>query len=362
MKMKENHRNNNFGVLHMLAAVFVLYGHQCALLGQASPLIFGSQIQAIGVKIIFLISGYLIMKSLFAQDGSVLKISSIYATKRIGRLYPELIFCVLITALVVGPIFTELSFAEYFSGSAVRNYILHNICLFINYGLPGVFMNNPYQGAVNGSLWTMPVEVFTYVIFLFFGILIKKLKMSKHSYGVFTSLICVIFLVKIAFFPEARLVIYGTDWMAALNVIPYMLVGGIFYFYDVKKYLNIQLALCIFLGLSSIYFNTEVINEFLCLLAMPYLVFSLGMEKEQKLRLRFVKGEYAYGVYLWGFVVQQCLIQKCYVEKSILPTKNFLFIVSCIITYVLALISYNLIYMPFSKCTKKLITCLQEKL
>lgn len=362
MKMKENSRNNNFGVLHILAALFVLYGHQCALLGEGTPLICGSQIQAIGVKIIFLISGYLIMKSLFSQEGSALKISSVYVVKRIGRLYPEYIFCILITALVIGPLFTSLQIGEYFADVAVRNYIINNILLFVDYNLPGMFGANPYMGAVNGSLWTMPVEVFTYVVFLVFCLVIKKLKVSKHIYGVFTVTVSIVFLSKFVIFPEARLVIYGTDWMSALNVIPYMFLGGAFYFYDMKKYLNVQLALCIFLGFSSICFNTQVINEFMCLLIIPYVVFSLGFAKEQYLNLRFIKGEYAYGLYLWGFVVQQCLIQTCYVENRILTTRNFLFVASCVITYILAMISYEVIYAPFCKWNKKWIGYLQRSL
>ena len=48
-------RNNNFGLLHFLAAIFVMYGHQFALLNRTSPIILGSLIQALGVKTIFLI-------------------------------------------------------------------------------------------------------------------------------------------------------------------------------------------------------------------------------------------------------------------------------------------------------------------
>ena len=89
--------------------------------------------------------------------------------------------------------------------------------------------------------------------------------------------------------------------------------------------------------------------------------FALGFAEKQKLSLKFVKSEYAYGLYLWGFVVQQCLIQKCYVESSILPTPNFLFIASFFVTYVLAMVSYNFVYVPFSKWNKKLVTYLQER-
>lgn len=353
--MKENIRNNNFGVLHLLAALFVMYGHQCALLGEAPPMILGSQIQAIGVKMIFLISGYFIMKSLFAQGEHIKKAGLIYAVKRIGRLYPEYIFCLIITALVIGPIFSELTITEYFAGSTVWDYIFNNIRLYITYNLPGMFQYNPYVGAVNGSLWTMPVEVFMYVVFFICFILVSKIKNGKYVYGILVCIIVTIFLGKIAFFSHSRFVVYATDWMMALNVVPYMFIGGIYYFYDIRKYLSVQWSIILLLGIGFILFNTEVIREFICIIILPYIVFSIGFSERQELRFKFLKSEYSYGIYLWGFVVQQCLIQKFFVECTVVLTRNFLFAFSVTIAYLLAMMSYEFVYIPFSKYSRKLI-------
>lgn len=364
--MKENDRNNNFGTLHLLAAFFVLYGHQCVLLGAGTPMFFGCLIQALGVKMIFLISGYLIMKSLSAQEGSVKKICSVYAVKRIGRLYPELAACLVTTALVIGPLFTSLSIKNYFmqGGAAVKDYVIKNLCLFCTYYLPGMFESNPYPEAVNGSLWTMPVEVSVYVIFLIFFIGMYKFGISKHVYGIFTCLVSAVFLMRLILWPNARIVFYGTDWVSALNVMPYMLVGGACYLYSIKKYLNVQWAMFLLLAAGGLVFQTEFAREAVCLALFPYIVFSLGLAEEQKLKLRFLKGEYAYGMYLWGFVVQQCLVQKYYVELAAVRSEDVMGMsaVIAVIAYVLAMVSYRLVYMPFYKWNKKLIIFIQKKL
>lgn len=110
----------------------------------------------------------------------------------------------------------------------------------------------------------------------------------------------------------------------------------------------------------AIQFNVQVLNELVCMLILPYLIFSLTICDEQFLKMKYLKSEYAYGIYLWGFVVQQCVIQKFYVELGNLDTTNKLFLVSIVITYLLAALSYNCVYVPISKYNKKLIDSIQK--
>ena len=351
-------RNNNFGFLHLLAALFVMYGHQCALLQLSPPVVLGTQIQALGVKIIFLISGYLITKSLLLQQNeSFSKKFCIYAFKRLFRLFPELIFCLLFTVILIGPLFTDLSLLEYFSNSEIVTYITKNMCMYPYYSLPGVFITNPYPRAINGSLWTMPVEIFAYfIIFMFLNTTTNHDK-AKIVYGLSTIGIVGLFLVRLAIFPFARLVIYGTDWLSALNIITYLLIGGAVCIWDIKRYLNLQVASIFFFIANAFSIDSLVIQELLCLLSLPYLVFSLALAEKQDLKLSYLHSEYSYGIYLWGFVIQQCLISIMYINGSINLFKNvnILFVFSTVITYVFAALSYNKIYLPFSKYRSALI-------
>ena len=263
-----------------------------------------------------------------------------------GRIYPELIICLLVTAFVIGPLFTELSFSEYFQNiQAVFYYVTSNLKLYITFVLPGMFNHNPYPFAVNGSLWSIPVEVVLYLL-VFVIAMLKKIR--KPLYLAITSIIIIGFITKQIIAPSATKVIYGTDIFQALDMaVPYFLIGGCAYLYNICKYLNVQLAaILLFIG-SGLLFDVQIMNELLCLLVLPYFVLSLMLTPEQNLCLpRWIHTEYAYGLYLWGFVLQQCFVQKLYVEVSQPLDFWIIFIISVICTYFTAALSYHLIYMP----------------
>lgn len=218
-----NTRNNNFGTIHLMGAFFVLYGHQCALLNVSGPAFLGQPIQTIGVRIIFLISGYLITRSLFREKNKYKCLT--YVIKRLSRIYPELFFCLICTALLIGAMLTNIPLSEYFRNPETTRYVLKNLMFYPVYGLPGVFQQNPYLGAVNGSLWTIPVEIAGYIFLLLLTIAAKKLNANGVVAGWVVSF-CIVLLVKNNYFSNVRIVIYGTDWVDAMNIIPYMIIGG----------------------------------------------------------------------------------------------------------------------------------------
>lgn len=358
IELKKN-RANNMGTLHLLAALFVMYGHHCTILGQPLPYIIGSGIQAIGVKVIFLISGYLITKSLWNIRGNRLKVSVIYAIKRLGRLYPELLGCLLFTALVVGPIFSNLGMSAYFTQGeqGIRQYITYNLSLFPIFSLPGMFASNPYPNAVNGSLWTMPVEVALYFLILIIFLSSKNETVRKCVYAVVTIVITILFLVRIAIFPTTMIVFHGTDWIQALNIAPYFLLGGMIYLFKLEKYGNLQVSSVLLLAFAGgVRLGTAAVSEALSLGIIFYLVLSLMFSSEQKLALKRIQGEYAYGMYLYGFVVQQCVAQMFFIQKPVtFANFHISFIICVLVTYVMAMISHNCVYKPIGKVIQKCV-------
>lgn len=150
-------RSNNFNILRFLAALMVMAGHMGYILGTSVPQLWGEQIQVLGVRIFFLIGGFLITKS-WLSDPHFLR----YSVKRCSRIWPALIVYVLFVTFIAGPFITSLTVREYFFNSGITRY-LKNILFYIEYNLPGVFYTNPYPYAVNGSLWTLPVEMLMYL-------------------------------------------------------------------------------------------------------------------------------------------------------------------------------------------------------
>ncbi|MCO6763518.1 hypothetical protein KQH43_30970, partial [Streptomyces sp. EL5] len=60
-------------------------------------------------------------------------------------------------------IFTELPLAQYVADPKLHAYFL-NIVGDIQYELPGVFLHNPMPDVVNAQLWTVPYELWCYVV------------------------------------------------------------------------------------------------------------------------------------------------------------------------------------------------------
>ena len=154
-------RRNNFNALRLIAALMVLVSHCFALTNHTEPLgsISGETLGELGVSIFFAISGFLIARS-WCDDPVIGR----FLLKRALRLIPALVVAVLVTALVVGPLVTVLSPSGYFGSLDVYRYVAQNSVLYtVNGRLPGVFVHNVYPDAVNGSLWTLPVEAIAYL-------------------------------------------------------------------------------------------------------------------------------------------------------------------------------------------------------
>ena len=153
-------------MLRLLAAWGVLFSHSFALVGHAEPLErFGTTLGSTMVLVFFSISGFLVRRS-WEKDPRVLP----FWHKRVVRLWPALIVVTVATALLLGPAVTTLAPSAYLSSWHTWTYPLW-ILLMTPLGgqLPGVFADLPQPHAVNGSLWSLRIEVFAYVLLLLLG-------------------------------------------------------------------------------------------------------------------------------------------------------------------------------------------------
>src|SRR5690606_11271709 len=107
------------------------------------------------VYLFFTVSGYLVTLSLLRNPG-VLR----YARNRFLRVYPGYLACLLACVLLLGPAFTTLPVAEYFRHGDTWHYLTQNLQpIRLQWTLPGVFAANPYPDVVNGTLWSLGLEV-----------------------------------------------------------------------------------------------------------------------------------------------------------------------------------------------------------
>jgi peptidoglycan/LPS O-acetylase OafA/YrhL len=293
---------NSFDVVRLFAALLVVYGHAYPLTGAASPHFAGNSVQAIGVKIFFVISGYLILGS-WQRDPSAWR----FFLRRALRILPGLIVVVLICALILGSLLTSLPGTEYFQNGRSWTY-LTNIMMRPQYDLPGVFMANVYPNAVNGSLWSLPAEVAMYVIGPLACVLgAVCLRTPRRGAVLATSVLLAlsIWLLRVSS-PATTPVVYGSSLLSFLDVAPYFMVGGLYSLYKAERFFNPVVAAALWILLSVVSLP-GLISELTLYLVLPYVVLTLGTQTTW-LGSRLHKfGDISYGVYLYGFPLQQCV-------------------------------------------------------
>ncbi len=144
-------RDNNMGLARYIMALGVLIAHFNLLCGADYPWVISS---ANCVGCFFALSGFVLGKSLLKGQSF-----GNYCERRAWRIFPSYFFVVIVCALLL-VCFSTLSPKEYFANAGFWKYLGANLS-FINWlwpTLPGVFDGFDIP-AVNGSLWTMKVEI-----------------------------------------------------------------------------------------------------------------------------------------------------------------------------------------------------------
>ena len=333
MKSQNSSYYNGFDILRLVAAIMVLFGHAYPLTGNASPGFFGNSIQTIGVKIFFIISGYLITKSWLSDPhpGSFLK-------KRFLRIYPGFAANIIIVSVILAPCLTTLSIGEYFGSPGLQTYF-RNLLFFPIYNLPGVFADNVYPTAVNGSLWSLPVEILMYLLA---PILIQRGTGGSRMIFFLATIVMIftsIWYVRMHA-STTPLVIYGTGIPSALEVSIYFLIGALYTFIN-KELLTSKCTGIVLIVFFAYAINEYVLGEVILLLILPYCVLSFGLSNFPLAHRIMGRVDLSYGIYLYGFPIQQVLMSR-FGKMSAL--ENFWY--SLPVTALFALGSWFLIEQP----------------
>lgn len=151
-------RPNNFDLVRLLAALQVVYCHTCWHLGITTGIGNPTLSWVInwfpGVPIFFTISGFLISRS-WERTGDWRD----YATKRVLRIYPAL-WVQLAVGIILAAGFGAITPSVVTRSSFVLWIIAQTTCVqFYN---PS-FLRGFGLGVLNGSLWTIPVELGFYL-------------------------------------------------------------------------------------------------------------------------------------------------------------------------------------------------------
>jgi peptidoglycan/LPS O-acetylase OafA/YrhL len=319
-------RSNNFTLIRLILASLVLFGHSFPLTKNPPDPITqftGVWIGDVAVNSFFALSGFLVAGS-FVQNGALR-----YVFLRAIRIYPALFVCIILSVLV-GSTITTLPISEYFRSPITWAYIKLNLTFTSAWYLPGVFESNPYDANVNGSIWTLPAEVRSYVIVLFagvLGVLDNRMRINVAAFG-------------------ALLMIQGSTFplIEPLYVRPFafFVLGVIFWANRDIVRLSPFIAILAFFAIviSQKYFPAEKLFA-VCLV---YLLFFIVYAIKHIDLDRF--GDISYGVYIYAWPVQQYLWRDG-------QTGYDNFILAAPVTFALAIGSWFLIEKPALSVAKR---------
>ena len=186
---------NNFNLIRLFAAL------QVAIVHSASYLDINLQFLQFlnlfpGVPIFFFISGYLIIKS-FRNN---YKLKNFFYN-RILRIYPGLYFCFFITVI-------SIIISQYLKNIDINYYqlfiwLVTQLSFFQIYNPD--FLRGYGVGVVNGSLWTISVEIQFYLLTFFIYLILskyKKLLILIFGLCIFLNIINAVFNEKAVFFSK----------------------------------------------------------------------------------------------------------------------------------------------------------------
>ena len=327
-----NGRDNNLNLIRMLAASAVVFGHAWPLsMGPGAETALPGMFSSAAVLIFFGISGFLVTQSMDRTRSGETWIAA-----RVLRLFPGLLVVLMLTVFILGPWVTRLPLDSYFSSPQIITYVFRNFTLaFMQYNLPGVFENNPYPIAVNGSLWTLFYEVTCYGIVFLFGYIALK-----RSHG-----------LKLAFFTTVLLSYVTIQVLSAYGLAHYraealtklafpFIIGMIFYVWRDRLPLSWPLGFLI-AGLAFVCRDTIFTRE-VYLIALTYWVFLLAYLLGGPIRAYNRLGDYSYGTYIYAFPIQQA---ATYFFDLSDPWFNIA--IALPITLALAILSWHYVEKPF---------------
>jgi peptidoglycan/LPS O-acetylase OafA/YrhL len=323
---------NNFDFVRVVAALCVVVSHQFALNGLHEPTLLNlHSVGGVGVLIFFSVSGYLVSQS-WSADPHLLR----FAARRLLRIWPGLAAVVLLSTFVWGPIVSPLPFREYLRQPQIPDY-LHNLVFDMRGALPVNFVGNAIPFAVNGPLWTIPLELKCYVVLAVLGV--SGLLRWKWLIVVLTAMLVARYALV-----EARGDILANNMAWTLEQ-RFLLEFGLFFaagvllqyfFHGSAKRLAAIVAASWVAGLIAIHLGRPLFG---LLLILPCTVLWIATASTPVLRRCGRFGDFSYGLYIFAFPIQQTLVWLNKGRLSWAP----LFVVTLIACFAMAFLSWHVV-------------------
>lgn len=315
-------RDNNLNLLRFAAASLVLLSH-CWPLAQGTDAnepahqLFGVEMGRMAVWVFFALSGFLVAGSWERRP----TLAAFFGA-RARRIFPGLLVMLALLVFVLGPLVATIPLSEYFTQRKTWTFLVVNATLYeIRWGIPGVMGGT----ALNGSLWTLPLEVRCYLVLGVAGFL----GLHRRGPAVFVAAACA----------AVALWVWREPVSGPLALS--FLAGVCAWRWRQRIELN-GLAAAAFLLAAAIMLHHRVpMAQHAMALALAYGSFYLGYVPGGAVRAFNRVGDYSYGMYIYAFPVQ---VTTHYLWPQLGVWG--MFAVAMPVTLVLAMLSWRFVESP----------------
>ena len=310
-----------FDGVRWLAAWAVVFSHSYsiatgskALDPLASLLGDGNSFGNYAVRAFFILSGFLLMRSLDHEKSDPLR----FLFNRLLRIVPGFCFAIIVTILVLGPFLSGLNLKELLLSDEAWSSIYWSIAGLGDFSsLPAHASRYPsLAGFVNGSLWSIPYELVCYLFLLSLHMLLR----SAKAVGIVATIVSLITLLG----PRMGWTTTKMDAGSNLLQLPLIMLdttlpyfcGGVA-FHSIHKrwpYSQKILTIAALALLGSGFFRLQI--EFFAFCG-PALIVWIGRWAWISRPMRNT-GDVSYGIYLFGWPVTLVAALKINVPSPLL--------------------------------------------
>jgi peptidoglycan/LPS O-acetylase OafA/YrhL len=327
-------RDNNLQLIRFLAASVVILFHSYALTGQWSdepiyrllPEMAGG---TIGVFAFFAVSGILVTKS-WLERGRLIP----FIAARLLRIYPALVLATLLS-VALAAWSSARPWRAFLADPMTRDYAWRTALSWQFAGnLPAAYAANPFPHAVNGSLWTLPVELRLYLGLALAGT--AGVLGRRYAWTAVVLALCALALIAPESFPMDPNIL-GTRLFTI-----YFMLGSLAYVWRDRVPLTLW-GLAGALALVAV----DPWGVARGVLLPPLFAYSLLVcAYHPRLRWRAFNrlGDYSYGLYIFSFPIQQIVIAK--LGSPVASSPVAVLAMAFPLTLALAAMSWHLVERP----------------
>ncbi|WP_369045044.1 acyltransferase family protein [Sinomonas sp. P10A9] len=318
-------RTNSLNAVRLFLALLVVIGHAWPLTGSLSGphLEFLSDIAVNGF---FAVSGYLIAASRVSTSLPV------YLVRRILRIFPGFLVCLLAIALVFSPLAAALEHRP-MDWLSAAGFVIGNALLAVRqWGIGQTLGDVPYPSVWDGSLWTLGYE---FVAYLALGAVLTVPWIRSRMGVVLTALA----LMSIAgwMLIEGPVHVSTSFYHYAGRLGSYFLVGAAMY--AAARRIPVRTSLIAAAAASYVALWYLGADGSLGQVPLAYLLLAVGSRATTGVTTR---NDLSYGLYIYAFPVQQLLVDMGTAPWGVLPNA----VATLAIALGLAWLSWRLIEKP----------------